>query len=223
MRNRSLFSLLLLGYVQALTAAEPPADLDAWLEEDFVDVSQVNEGELEILAEVPPGGPFHHHQNILRITPDSLRTGWIHVSQCHDHLDPVPLSEIRFRRDRIRNIRVTRHQGIAKAWADDFSVQLETVSRDATLCLDAELKLLKPLNTHRYQLSSGPYMRRFLDGYYPMRVSLSVVLSGLKGTLQLRHPQPQTGLNIQSGGHRLDIETLFAGRLDLNIELQLKP
>jgi len=195
------------------------AEAEAWLEAEHPDVSMVNEGALEFFSTPPPGGPFHHHQNRLTITPESLATGWVAVEQCHDHLDPVPRTEITFRRGRARNISITEASRIEKARVEDDSVQLEGVSTGARLCLRVGLKLVNRSADGSLVLRSGPYMRRFLDGYYPMRVSLSLIPKGLSADIDLISPQLAQGLNVEKSGDEMHIEALFAGRLLLEFEL----
>ena len=47
---------------------------------DF-EVSDINEGELQFLTELPDKPP-HHHILTVTISPDSLRDGWINANQC---------------------------------------------------------------------------------------------------------------------------------------------
>ena len=199
------------------------AEERAWLEAEEPDTSHVNEGELEIFLTPPAGGPFHHHQNRLTVTPESLSSGWVGLEQCHDHLDRVPRSEIAFRQGRARNLRITEASGIGKAWVEAHSVQLEDIVAQARLCLSGELKLISRLSDGRHILESGPYMRRFLDGYYPMKVSLSLLLQDVAATAVLVAPKPQNGLRPIKLSNGLQIESLFSGRLLFQFELTGTP
>jgi hypothetical protein len=213
---------VLCSPLYADTADPAAAEADAWPDTGTPDVSDVNEGELEFFSAEPAGGPFHHHQNRLTLTTNSLDSGWVAFEQCHDHLDPVPRTEITFREGRVRKLVITHTSGIARAWVDAYSVQLEDVSADARLCLSGELKLVTRLGDGRRILQSGPYMRRFLDGYYPMRVSLGVIHRNLPWRLELISPAPSPGLNIRRSDGELHVEALFAGRLLLEFELTEK-
>lgn len=225
--SRTHMQLLLFSLLWACLSAAPvkagSAGTEAWFEQDEPDVSGVNEGELELFTSPPPGGPFHHHQNQLTITGDSLRSGWVGLTQCHEHLDPVPLAEIAFRQGHVRNLAITRATGIGKAKVAEHSVQLEDISAQAKLCLSAELKLVTRLENGRHLLRSGPYMRRFLDGFYPMRVSLRILRSGYNGSVELIHPVPSQGLVVAREDDQLHIDALFAGRLLLEFELADHP
>ncbi|MGD8911541.1 MAG: hypothetical protein PVJ68_02195 [Candidatus Thiodiazotropha sp.] len=54
---------------------------------------------------------------------------------------------------------------------EDLESRTEAV---AAICLQAETQSLHPTGQGGYQLRNGPYMRRFLDGYYPMLLTLQV-------------------------------------------------
>ncbi len=134
----------------------------------------INGGELHFFR-LPPPGLVHQHVKRLIITPDSLRTGWVQNEQCHYALDPVPELEVVFNPERVRDLRILRADHVGKAWVDGASVQLQNVYRDAVLCLASENRILQASGDgERYMLIAGPFMRRFLDGYFPMKVVLSV-------------------------------------------------
>jgi hypothetical protein len=116
----------------------------------------------------------HHHQNRITLTRDSLSTGWGRLEQCHSHIDAVPSSQVVYSRDRIRGLRVVRADNIGRVWVQENSVQMENVGRDAMLCVEADTRALASDGQNGYVLRTGPYMRRFLDGYYPMRVSMTL-------------------------------------------------
>jgi hypothetical protein len=46
------------------------------------------------------------------------------------------------------------------------------VEPGARLCLSAQTRALRNTGNGYFNLVNGPYMRKFLDGYYPMRVTL---------------------------------------------------
>jgi hypothetical protein len=161
--------------VLAMTWSNPLAAMD---EEEllFSDWEQralaVNAGELRLLDQ-PPAKPAHQHLNRLVIDADSVATGWVSLEQCHEGLDAVPALEIVFAAGRVRDLAITETRNIGRAWVEDHSVQLEDVGRDSRLCLSAHTLALRP-GEQTLALANGPYMRRFLDGYYPMRVQLRV-------------------------------------------------
>lgn len=138
---------LVWGLVTSVCVASPGwASEQPGFPEDDIDarIAQVNEGELRFLNEPPPT-PVHHHYNEIDIGPDSLDTGWVQLSQCHRHLDPVPASEIVYRPERIRGLRILETEGVGSAWVEGPSVQLEDVRKGARVCIAAESRALEPM------------------------------------------------------------------------------
>lgn len=195
----------------ALAADDWPDD---WSEElDLVSqIEGVNEGELEFLPTASAAGA-HFHQNRIAITPASLEQGWVELVQCHDNIDPVPAAQILFRDGGIRELEIASARNIGRAWVDGHSVQLEDVGRDAQLCIRAQSQALMMLGDGLYRLRNGPYMRRFLDGYYPMRVSLNIAYPGERLQLIAQSPVTQEGFDVASEQDRLAVDATFEGRL----------
>jgi hypothetical protein len=182
----------------------------------FKGVAEVNGGDLKFLADAP-AAPIHHHQNQITLTPESLLTGWAKLEQCHYHLDPVPDMQIVYGRDRIRNLNILRSENIGRAWVHENSVQMERVARDATICITAETRALAAEGKHRFTLSNGPYMRRFLDGFYPMRVSMKVRMQAPNLHFSDISPTPQSGFKFTNTGNEIAFEALFEGELRTRI------
>jgi hypothetical protein len=185
-------------------------------EEGFPDfeqqINEVNEGELQFLTH-PPGTPVHHHQNHIIITAESMITGWIQLRQCHYHLDPVPRAQVVYNASHTQNLRIVSQSGIDKAWVEGSTVQLSGIQQLATLCIEAETRAFWPDDQGGFILKNGPYMRRFLDGYYPMHVSLTIQYPGQLLRFHSSRPAPQPGFQIHEKEDQLDIDTWFAGRL----------
>ncbi len=177
---------------------------------DEPDTRVVNEGRLEFLA-TPPPEAVHEHDNRLTITERSLRDGYVRLEQCHRHLDPVPSTQIVFGQNRMRGLTITRAEGIGRAWVEDASVQLADVGRAAILCLRGESRVLTREGSG-YVLRNGPYMRGFLDGYYPMHVRL-VVEHPAHFRLDSLTPAPRPGLRLNVRPGHVEVETWFNGRL----------
>jgi hypothetical protein len=169
MKPVALLSLLTLMLPVALTAGSTVAATDL----SFESAALVNEGSLHFL-ETAPAKPVHHHQNRIVIDASSLESGWVSLSQCHDHLDAVPLAQITFREGFIRNLKVDSAVRIEEARIEGASVQLRNVEPGATLCLSAQTRAFHDTGNGYYNLTNGPYMRKFLDGYYPMQVTLDI-------------------------------------------------
>lgn len=205
-----VLTILAFGLTGAAGAAD---DLDAFWSDDDPEARAlaVNEGELELLDR-PPGKPVHHHHNDIFIEPASLDSGWVRLEQCHENLDPVPALEIVYHPERIRKLRILSRSSIEQAEVVEHSVQLRDVHRGARICIGAESRALSALDEGRYELRNGPFMRRFLDGYYPMRVSMTihhpeeVRLAGYE-------PAPQPGFEVVPEAGRVAMNAWFEGKL----------
>ncbi|MCG8487641.1 MAG: alpha/beta hydrolase [Chromatiales bacterium] len=188
-------------------------------EEDFWEEPQVevNEGVLEFLSQ-PPEKPVHHHQNLIMITLSSLQNGWVELSQCHHHLDPVPRLEIVYNPQRIRDIRIVSSRNIGSAEVVGHKLDLSDVGRAAEICLIAQSRALHNLGGGVYQLRNGPYMRRFLDGYYPMQLSLEVRYPAASLQLNGQRPLPEEGVDQQSTEGRFKWGGWFTGKLSTQLD-----
>lgn len=178
----------------------------------FKGAGQVNEGGLRFLT-AAPAAPVHHHQNHIVISAASLADGWVRLAQCHRHLDAVPRSQITYGAGRIRAIRITQADRIGRAWVEGHAVEMADIAPGATLCIEAESRALAR-DGAGYVLKNGPYMRRFLDGYYPMRVTLTVRLEAPGLRFRAIEPAPQPGFAVQVDEAGVGFEALFEGRLD---------
>lgn len=220
--------LCLLAGLPLLQAAEPDqAELERWLESDdllppSVSTEHVNEGQLVFLAE-PPRRAVHHHQNRLIISAASLDEGWVRLQQCHRHLDQVPRTQILYNRERVRDLAIVHSEHIGASRVQDNTVQLEDVGPGARLCVSAWTRVLQAQDDGSYLLRNGPFMRRFLDGYYPMHVSMEVDYAG--SGLQLIDMQParQAGFEVRTGNGRLAFEAWFEGRLQTEFRFRRGP
>lgn len=211
------FVIALLPFMATAETTTSPQELEAWFNSKGAD--GVNEGKLTFLS-APPAKPVHHHQSRIRITPDSLVTGWTELEQCHEHLDAVPVAQITFREGFVNHLRILEARAIDRAWVEGASVQLQGVSPGARLCLAAQTRALKDSGSGYFTLNNGPYMRKFLDGYYPMRVSLQ-----LDYPAQLLHvidiaPTEQAGFQARQEKGRISIETLFEGELRTQVQFE---
>ncbi len=191
----------------------------AQLDMELESAASVNEGSLQFLETVPVKR-FHHHQNQIRIDADSLSSGWVHLSQCHENLDAVERAQITFREGFVRDLKVERFSRIADAWIEGASVQLRNIKRGAQLCLSAQTRALRHNGNGYYNLLSGPYMRKFLDGYYPMRVSLAVDYPAEQLTLIDMSPSPQPGFKFEEAPGRIGLDALFEGELMIQIQFE---
>lgn len=175
---------------------------------------EINEGELNFLSTPPATAPHRHSKHIF-ISPESFKSGWIRGEQCHYRLDKVRAMEIVFGKGTVRALKVLSSQNIEKVWVEDNSVQLKNIGADAFLCIASENRILKPgTDKDTYLLSSGPYMRRFLDGYFPMHVELTVDYPQQIVRLKQISPSELQAQTKTSPG-QVKIDTLFEGRLTI--------
>ncbi len=198
----------------ALTLAPPlpeeePAFSDDNLEER---IAKVNEGRLHFLPP-PPAPGVHHHYNEISVSEQSLRDGWVELKQCHSHLDPVGATQIVYNPARTRALTVLSSKNLVESWVEGPSVQLRGIAENAEICIQAESRALHKLTENRYRLRNGPYMRRFLDGYFPLRVTLDIRYPGDLLELTGHSPSPQPGLEINRETGNVRLEGWFEGRL----------
>ena len=219
MREIALLFVGLCWMLPCVALGDEPsmAELERWLESDelmppSVSTEQVNEGTLVFLTQ-RPARQVHHHQNHLVIDADSLLNGWVRLKQCHDNLDRVPRAQIMYNRERIRELQIITSGNIEQSWVEGNSVQLRNVQENARLCVQAWTRALKSNGDGSYSLRNGPFMRRFLDGYYPMRVSMQIdyAASGLQ--LIAMDPSRQQGFDVTEQDGSLAFDAWFEGRL----------
>jgi len=215
MKSVAMFSLLPMLLSVALSAGPVNAAADL----SFESAALVNEGSLHFL-ETAPTKPVHHHQNQIVIDRDSLDSGWVSLTQCHDHLDAVPLAQITFREGFIRNLKVDSAVRIEEAWIEGASVQLRNVEPGAKLCLSAQTRAFRDTGNGYYNLTNGPYMRKFLDGYYPMQVTLEIRYPAELLNLIDVTPPAQPGFALDERPGFIRVDTLFEGELQTLIQFE---
>lgn len=206
----------------ALTVgSSTPANDDEldWFDNDVETLTrEVNEGELRFLAK-PPQKPVHHHQNIITLEAESLQHGWVLLQQCHYNIDEVARAQILFRRGHIRNLRITESQNIGEVWIEGASVQLNNIEKKSSLCLEAESFVLTANDDGSYRVNNGPFMRRFLDGYYPMRVSMQIILADSGLHFADIKPERQPGFAVEITSDSISFDAWFEGQLRTEVEL----
>jgi hypothetical protein len=206
-----MIPLLLLALLTPCSDGRADMDEEDWTADPAELTRSVNEGELHFLQQPPPK-PVHHHLNHIRIGGDSPKHGWVVLEQCHHDLDPVSATQIVYHPDRIRGLRILSTSGIGQARVEGPSIQLQDVRHGARLCLSAESQALQTLPDGCLQLRNGPYMRQFLDGYYPMRITLRV---SYPKRFQVREldPSARPGVQLKQTPGRLSLSAYFEGRL----------
>lgn len=192
---------------------------DDWDLEDAASTEAVNDGDLRFLPGPVDDGALNVHTRI-RVTSESLETGWVQLMQCYRNLDAIPRVELVYRYREMRNLAVIGKRRIGKAEVQGQSVQLEDVARQASICVEAETRNFYREGNAGYLLKNGPYMRRFLDGYYPFHVSLRVDYPGNLIKIAAVTPEAQTGFTREQGDGHIQLEAWFEGELTTAIRFQ---
>ena len=197
-------------------------DADSWLEDDSEFRSfEVNEGDLIFIDPVKDKRTLHS-EKALTITKSSLTTGWVELKQCYFNISPIDETDIVYRYKQIRDFKIISTKNIGKASTDGLVVHLQGISADAVICVTAEVKVLEKQGPDNFVINSGPYYQRFLDGYFPYHVSLTVNFPGELVRVSGVSPYSQPLFNVHTGDHQLSINTWFEGILTIHIEFQRK-
>ncbi|WP_455206451.1 hypothetical protein [Kaarinaea lacus] len=219
-RNRSVITVLMFlglgmwSFAQAQQETTQAPDAEQLFEGNFEEKAlQVNEGELEFLSTPPTDKLVHTVTNTITISDSSLETQWVTLHQCHKNLDAVATSEIVYQYEQMRNLRVEHYYGMDKAWVENQSVQMKDIEKGATLCVVADVRILKPNDKGGFVLRNGPYYRKFLDGYYPFHVQVNINYPKSSLVLNTTHPKPQHGFDVEEDSGRLTMDAWFEGKL----------
>ena len=201
-----------LGPLTAL-AAQPT-------EEQAVGPSVVNEGQITFMA-VRPDPEGYWYESRAWLSADSLQSGLITLDTCHRQLDPNGRVVIRFNPERVQTIEVLSSQGIGETIVESQRVDMRNVQRGGEICLRLQSRALEATGEGRWRLHAGPLMRRYLDGYLPMRALLSV--SWPEGLLDVADvsPVPQAGVVFSERPDGATLDMTFAGTLRSTWDLQL--
>lgn len=217
-RSASPKLLVVLGLLTLilLAAGRVSAADDAWLDDDSfwenVATPERNKGELKFLSRHPTE-PVHHHVNRITVDADSLTTGWVELNQCHQDIDRVSRAQILYRSDATEDLEILHEKNIGESWVQGASVQLRQVGEGAELCIRARSRMLTAVSDGQYVLNNGPFMRRFFDGYFPMRVTVEVSWEGLDLAFESSDPPAQEGFAVAVLSDSVTVEATFEGRL----------
>lgn len=222
-----LFISLLVSAMFGVQAGDiSPEELERWFNSDDFEPpnpsKDVNEGTLFFLT-TSPKDKLHHHHNSVTIMPRSLADGWVRIKQCHTNLDQVSAAQVVFDKDRVKDLEVLEYKNIGHAWVEGPTVQMTDIAANARICLRAGTRALYTNDDGSYRLRNGPFMRRFLDGYFPIRVSMDIVYKGTGLKLVSISPKQQKGFSIWQKQNRLGFDTIFEGRLltEFNFEIDM--
>lgn len=191
-----------------------------WPEDELDIIEQVNEGPLNFLTEAP-AKPILHAINTFTITPKSIETGWVQLQQCYEHLDQVSNTVIVYQYKFMRDLKLVSKRNIDTVTFQGQSAELTNIGQDAELCISAQVRNFYQNPDQSFSLINGPYHRRFLDGYYPYRLTFRVIFADTGLQAVRTQPQAQTGFNIHQQQDNVLIETLFEGMLTIEVNFRL--
>ena len=192
------------------------ANWDQQTKADQAKALAVNEGELQFLTETPVKLPPVLENN-LTITRQSLKDGWVDMIQCHKRIDSVAKAQVLYHPRRTRNIKILSFENIQRAWVEDNSVQLDNIHKDASLCVQAQVKALYSNFNGSYSMRNGPFLRKFLDGYYPMEVTMNVTFPERSLSFEAITPQEQQGFKVHYDRNKMKVDALFVGELEIEV------
>ncbi len=207
---------LLLSWAGGSVAEFSQQQLD-WLDsEDEHPAQVVNEGRLIFIA-ARADEPEHHQTMQIKLTEDTITSGWAVVTQCHVNLDRVERLEVLFRQGRVRNLQVVEYRNIRSAEVNGHRVEVQGIMADSRICLRSESRVLWPVgkaaDAQAYEMTNGPFMRRFLDGFYPISIAMEVHYPVDRLQLQSVLPVAQPGWEIRYDADRIFLNGRFEGKL----------
>jgi len=205
-----------LMFPVVLAAAETSAG-ENWLHEDSESRAlQVNEGELNFIAPIHDRSVLHSDKH-LWITEESRQSGWVRMHQCYRQLDAIGRTDVVYAYREMKNLRVTSTRRIAQIRVKPDRVELEGVEKNAELCVQAEVKIFQRLPDSTFAVNSGPYHRRFFDGYYPYHVTLTLHYADDEMRLEQIEPRVQEGFSLTKKPGLVVIDSWFEGKLRIKL------
>ena len=215
------FAFLLCAANTGMSEELSKEQLEAWFEDDTrsepFSTADVNDGELEFLPS-PPEKPTLHSANQLTISASSLQDGWVSMYQCYENLDAVKDAQVVYQYKQLKNLKVEKYEKIEKAWTEGQSVQLLNTQKGATLCVSAQVRIFYKNDDNTYTLKNGPFQRRFLDGFYPMHVSLAITYPKELLTFATNNPAKQPGFKVEDTPGSVNVDAWFEGMLFTEIK-----
>lgn len=213
--RRLLLTLLFLFAIPALHAEETPSaeQLEEWfLSDKITPPTQSSDSQLTFIPP-PTDKPVLHSVNEITISPQSIKTGWVDLMQCYQHLDPVPEMEVVYNYKNMRKLRIIKRKNIEQAFVKDQSVQLENVLKNAQLCVASEVRILYKNMDGSYKLVNGPFHRQFLDSYFPFHLTLKINYPSTQLEFINSKPKQQFGFIVKQAKNTVLINSYFTGKL----------
>ena len=220
--KRSLSFSIILGAIAILhplhLSADTQDELMDWFNSDEeLNSLAVNEGDLKFIAPIRNKAVLHLDHR-LDVTETGLESGWINMRQCYKGLDPVSAIDIQYRYKRIKDLKIVSFENIEDASSNGHIISLKNVSRDAEICVKAQVNVFLKNDSDGYTLETGPFHRRFLDGYYPFHLSFSINFPGKLVKLTKIHPEPGLFNQYSALNNQVSLDTWFEGKLKLKLE-----
>lgn len=164
----------------------------------------------------------YYMTNEIKLDTRSLSTGWATLIQCHYNLDPVARLQIVYHSEHTKNLTILEDHAIDLSWIEGKSIQMNGLQKGAKICVQADTYALTP-QPNGYKIERGPFMRKFLDGYYPLHVVLQINWDDLDLKVAKLTPSPQTGVEIELNNQSLHVRYWFRGELRPQIYLSQEP
>ena len=215
--QRFVLTLSLLFFYLNIYAEPTQAEIDAWFNNDKLELPEeasVKGKDLQFIPQ-PQKQDIPLTEKTYRITDNSISTGWVLIEQCYHNLDPVPRLEVVYNYQQMRHLKVTEKNQVGKLWIEGQSIQMEDLTKGASVCTSAEVNMLRHTDKDIYLLLAGPFKRKFLDGFYPMHVKLKIFYPAKRLTLHEMYPTTSPGFEVTQETGEIQIDTHFTGELYL--------
>lgn len=223
--QRSFPALIFLLVFSVLQAESAPTseEMEKWfLSDELSPPSSSSDSQLSFIP-TPKDKSTLHSINKITIIPKSIKTGWVALKQCYQHLDPVPEMEVVYGYKNMRNLKVVSYKNIEKVFIKGQSVQLENVQHSAALCVSAKVQIFYKNKDGSFRLVNGPFHRQFLDGYFPFHLTLKVTYPSNLLKFIGSKPESQPGFVVKHSNNTLLINSHFTGKLYTNINFKVLP
>jgi len=105
-------------------------------------------------------------------------------------------------------------------------VVARNIQSGSIICLRVESQIFHPVisegGRQQFEMVNGPFMRRFLDGYYPLTLLLDVSFPHDQIRLDDVYPVTQPGWKIRYDAGRIFMKGRFEGRLSTRLRFSLR-
>lgn len=219
MSIRTIFPASVLWWISTVVSANEltPAQQEQWLNSKTpAEESQKISGRALSFLSATKHMKVMHSENRIMVSESSLTDGWVSLSQCYHQLDAFPRVEVVYQYRQMRKLQVVSQKGISKAQVEGQSVQLEHVSKNASLCIRAEVQILTK-EKNGYYLKNGPFRKKFLDGYFPMRVTVHIDYPPKLLSVNSTEPQAQMHFVVKQKPGSITLHGIFEGELNTQV------